>query len=105
MCSVLIVIYKIGDEDDFEYGTLEQYKEEHDFESYLVRMDQFFLVNNIVAAKRNALFITLVGPDAYATLKDLWAPINPSTVSFEKNVGKLKNHFKHFINYNIKTMV
>jgi len=44
-------------------------------------------------AKKNAWFITLIGPDTYATFKDLWSPVNPSTVSFDQMCREIKISF------------
>ncbi|KAL0891818.1 hypothetical protein ABMA27_015083 [Loxostege sticticalis] len=74
-------------------GSIENYKPGTDFNSYLERMEQFYKVNDVQAEKKVSLFLTLIGPDGYETLRNLIAPKKPSETEYEKLVEILREHY------------
>ncbi|XP_046406612.1 uncharacterized protein LOC124171478 [Ischnura elegans] len=48
-----------------------------EFNSYVERLDQFFIVNDVEETKKVPLFITLIGPETYSVLKHLLDPVTP----------------------------
>lgn len=55
-----------------------------DWNVYSERLDQYFAVNDIPDEKRSALLISVVGNDAYKTLRDLCHPILPKNKTFDE---------------------
>lgn len=64
-----------------------------DWNVYAERLDQFFEVNDIVDEKRSALLISVVGNDAYKTLRDLCHPSLPKTKPFDELCNLLKKQY------------
>ena len=78
------------------------------FTAYLERLEQFFIANSIgqcsadasqevIAAadkKKVAVFISVMGKNSYATLRDLCSPDSPKDKSFSQLCDKLKDHYK-----------
>lgn len=60
---------------------------ESDITSYIERMEQLFECNEVTDDKKVCMFLTLIGGDAYNTLKDLLSPNLPSAKSY----AELKN--------------
>ncbi|CAB3246497.1 unnamed protein product [Arctia plantaginis] len=57
-------------------------------------MEQYFFINDVTEEKKKiALFITLIGPESYETLKNLVSPEVPSSLSYTKLVEVLKGHY------------
>lgn len=55
-----------------------------DWNVYSERLEQYFEVNDIPAEKRSALLISVVGNEAYKTLRDLCHPSLPKEKPFEE---------------------
>lgn len=55
-----------------------------DWNVYSERLDQYFEVNDIPDTKRSALLISVVGNEAYKTLRDLCHPDLPKNKPFEE---------------------
>lgn len=55
-----------------------------DWNVYSERLDQYFEVNDIPNEKRSALLISVVGNEAYKTLRDLCHPALPKDKEFEE---------------------
>ena len=78
------------------------------FTAYLERLEQFFIANSIgkcsadasqevIAAadkKKVAVFISVLGKNSYAILRDLCSPDSPKDKSFSQLCDKLKDHYK-----------
>ena len=78
------------------------------FASYLERLEQFFVANDVgmVAAdaedavkkaadkKKVAVMISVIGKKPYNTLRDLCSPVSPKDKSFDELCTILKNHYK-----------
>lgn len=62
----------------------EFYCNNDDWNVYAERLDQFFAVNDIPDEKRSALLISVVGNEAYKTLRDLCHPALPKNKPFEE---------------------
>jgi len=88
-----------------------------DFTDYLDRIECYFCANDIgvvaasasstvklaAARKMTATFITLIGKDTYAILKDLCYPDQPMQCKYEDLVTKLKTHFSPTANVAAET--
>ena len=78
------------------------------FTAYLERLEQFFIANSIgqcsadasqevlAAADKEkvAVFISVMGKNSYAILRDLCSPDSPKDKSFSQLCDKLKDHYK-----------
>lgn len=62
------------------------------FDSYMERLEQYFIVNSIVEAKQKAVLITLIGSETYEVLKNLISPSKPKEVSYDTIVQVLTKH-------------
>ncbi|XP_072141807.1 uncharacterized protein [Dermacentor andersoni] len=63
------------------------------FESYLERFEHFLTANDIVDAKRLAVFLTVIGPEAYEVLRSLVVPAAPGEKSYAEVKRLLKEHY------------
>ena len=77
----------IGHVEPFRVGT-------DDWEQYEERMAQFLSVNEIEGNRKVAVFLTMVGPQAYALLSNLLAPDKPATKTYAELVETLTKHLK-----------
>ncbi|UYV60624.1 K02A2.6-like [Cordylochernes scorpioides] len=66
---------------------------DEDWDTYIERMEQYFILNNYDDKKKVPALLTFVGKDNYSLLKDLCAPIKPSTKDFESLVKIMGSHF------------
>ena len=88
-------------------GRIETYDPSEPFSTYLERLNEYFLVNNIGTAdskaeeavikvaerQKVAAFISVIGKQAYAILSDLTKPGKPNDKSFEVLTNLLKDHY------------
>ena len=77
-------------------GSIESFNpKKNEITSYLERLEQLFKCNNITTEEKKVpLLLTLIiGGEAYGVLKDLLAPVLPSTKTFEELVAELKKHY------------
>ena len=65
-----------------------------DWEQYKERMEQFFSANQIDGERKVAVFLTMVGPQAYSLLSDLLAPHKPATKTYDVLVATMTRHLK-----------
>ena len=66
-----------------------------DFNEYNERLEQYFVANNIEdASQKRAIFITVIGDEAYSLLRSLLAPEKPNTKSCEELAQTLLEHLK-----------
>ena len=73
--------------------------ESEDIESYLERLQQYFIAYDIKndggnVAKRKAILLTSIGRVAYRVLKDLSFPDAPNTKTFDQLATLLRGHYK-----------
>lgn len=64
-----------------------------DWNVYSERLDQYFEVNDIPDTKRSALLISVVGNEAYKTLRDLCHPDLPKNKPFEELCTLLQKQY------------
>lgn len=64
-----------------------------DWNVYAERLDQYFEVNDIPDEKRSALLISVVGNEAYKTLRDLCHPELPKQKPFEELCALLEKQY------------
>ena len=61
-------------------------------ETYVERVEQFFLPTDIDDAHKVPTLLSLIGGKTYALLRDLLAPEKPATKSFQQIVTTLQEH-------------
>ena len=76
-------------------GHIESYSPDNElFSSYLERVEQFFIANDIKAERKKATFLSLIGSQAYSLLKNLVSPTIPKDNSYAELVAALKKHYE-----------
>ncbi len=74
-------------------GSLREFNDkEEEWESYIERLEQYFIANNVEADKKVAVLISTVGANTYALMKDILAPTKPHTKTFAELTSVLKSH-------------
>ena len=59
------------------------------------RMEHFFIANGIDSAEqKRAVFLSVIGPSTYKTLRNLVSPEKPGEKTYEDLVAALSKHFK-----------
>ena len=78
------------------FGTINEFDVANgDFVEYNERIEQYFVANKIEdAAQRTAIFITVIGDEAYSLLRSLLAPVKPNTKSYAELAKTLIDHLK-----------
>ena len=93
---------------NFRLGSIDEYDSSETFNSYLERLEQYFLANDIgvyeadanaaaIAAadkKKVAVLISVIGKKVYGTLRDLCSPTNPKDKSFKQLCDLLADHYR-----------
>lgn len=80
-------------------GNIEQFTIGDCFVSYLDRLEQFFVINEIVNDKlKVSNFIAFVGTEVYKVLKSLASPVIPSTLEYSQIKEMLVAHFEPKVN-------
>ncbi|PAA84717.1 hypothetical protein BOX15_Mlig028849g1 [Macrostomum lignano] len=76
-------------------GTVEPFEEGKDWCAYEERVALYMSANRIKdESQKKAVFLTLIGRQCYATLRNLCSPGKPSDLSYEELVKLLKDHFQ-----------
>ena len=66
-----------------------------DWQEYVERMENFFIANGIDSAEqKRAVFLLVIGPSTYKTLRNLVSPEKPGEKAYEDLVAALSKHFK-----------
>ena len=74
-------------------GKIESFDETQEkWETYVERVEQFFLANNIDDNHKVPTLLSLIGGKTYALLRDLLTPEKPATKSFQEIVTTLQQH-------------
>uniref|UniRef100_A0A8D7ZVF2 (northern house mosquito) hypothetical protein n=1 Tax=Culex pipiens TaxID=7175 RepID=A0A8D7ZVF2_CULPI len=75
-------------------GSIAEFNGEHDdWDVYYERLEQYFEVNDVPEAKRSAFLISVIGTDAYKSLRDLCHPVVPKDKPFEELCVLLRKQF------------
>ncbi|GAA6111769.1 uncharacterized protein K02A2.6-like [Tachysurus ichikawai] len=68
-------------------GRVDEYNDaKEDFESYLERLEQWMLANEIV---ESCVFLSVIGADANKLLKNLVSPTVPNTMVYDDLIGHI----------------
>ena len=67
--------------------------EQEDFSCYAERLGQYLIANEVAEDKQNAVFLTVIGSQAYALLKSLLAPTVPSEETYANLVKTLTEYY------------
>ena len=74
-------------------GKIESFDETQEkWETYVERVEQFFLANNIDEDHQAPTLLSLMGSKTYTLLRDLLTPDKPATKSFQEIVTTLQQH-------------
>ncbi|KAI4881013.1 hypothetical protein NFI96_011262 [Prochilodus magdalenae] len=101
--TTLSVVYVVGTElrvdlhsmATFRIGQLSEYKEgQEDFESYLERLEQWMIANEVDEGKKVSVFLSVIGAEAYRLLKNLTMPAKPSSLTYKELNEKLSAYYK-----------
>ena len=77
------------------HGRLSEYNSAEDWISYVERLDQYFLANDVTEdTKKRAIFLSVVGDKTYKLIRDLVAPAKPTDKSFQALVDILTSHLE-----------
>lgn len=76
----------IGNIGEFQEG-------KETFECYSERLEQYFIANNIGEDRAVSVFLTVIGPNAYALLKSLVSPRKPKDMELKDLQDILQRHF------------
>ena len=77
------------------YGTPQEFKSECEtITAYLERLKAYYDANDIPAAKRVAVLLSIIDPNTYAILRSLMAPDSPRSKNLETITKALKNHYE-----------
>lgn len=81
-------------------GNIEPFNpDQADITTYIERIEQLFICNDVSEKKKVSLFLTLLGGEAYNVLKDLLSPQLPSQKTYTTLKETLINH------YNLKRLI
>ncbi|XP_075150498.1 uncharacterized protein LOC142224602 [Haematobia irritans] len=72
---------------------IEPYLPGENFNSWVARVEQFFVVNDVNENKQVPLFVTLIGAETYEILASLTVPLKPKDKSISKLLKILTDHF------------
>ena len=76
-------------------GSIDPYNEsQEDFDSYISRVNMYFVANDIDDAKKVASFFTLAGPKIFGLARDLLSPKKPEETTLAVILDTLCKHFK-----------
>ena len=76
------------------YGSLQEFKPEcESITSYLERLKAYYDANDIPAAKRVPVLLSVIGPQTYSILRSLTAPDTPQSKSLVQLTKALKDHY------------
>ena len=74
-------------------GKIESFDDtKENWETYVERVEQFFLANDIDDDHKVPTLLSLIGGKTYTLLRDLLAPDKPATKSFQQIVTTLQEH-------------
>ena len=68
-------------------------KDKENWNMYVERMEQFFIVNSVGKDKKVAVLLSSMGPETYRVLSDLLFPVNPKEKNFKELADCLQSHF------------
>ncbi|XP_026747966.1 uncharacterized protein LOC113508952 [Trichoplusia ni] len=62
------------------------------WDTYVDRLDQYFIANNVKSELKIATLITVVGNSAYELMVNLCTPVKPATKTYDELVAVMKGH-------------
>ena len=78
------------------FGRIQEFDgDKEEWPQYVERLGHFFLANGIENAdKKRAVFLSVVGPATYKTLRNLVSPAKPGDKTYDELVEVLAKHYK-----------
>ena len=68
-------------------------KDKENWNMYVERMEQFFIVNSVGEDKKVAVLLSSMGPETYRVLSDLLYPVKSKEKNFKELADCLQSHF------------
>ncbi|XP_043478167.1 uncharacterized protein K02A2.6-like [Leptopilina heterotoma] len=75
-------------------GSINEYSRKENWTLWFERLGQFFIANSVQENKKASLFLTLLGGEGYAILRNLCAPDLPSSKTFTELATIMKDHME-----------
>jgi hypothetical protein len=85
--SDIVMSFKVGG----TFGPFDEAKE--DIESYISRLKSTLIVSKVQEDHKVHALISVIGPQAYCTLRNLCSPVDPSTKTFDECTQLLIDHY------------
>ncbi|KMQ81816.1 hypothetical protein RF55_25133, partial [Lasius niger] len=63
-----------------------------DWETYIERLELYFVANDIAVEKQTAVLLTKISADTYTLVRDLCAPTKPKDKTFQQLVDIVSTH-------------
>lgn len=79
-------------------GNIEPFLPGENFGSWVARVEQFFIVNDVKDTKLVPLFLTLIGAETYDILASLTVPYKPKDKTLVQLMKVLTDHFEPKLN-------
>ena len=67
-------------------------KTKESFESYVERLENYMVANQIKNEQKVAVLLTAIGPETYGLLRNLVTPEKPDSKDYQELVNTLKEH-------------
>ncbi|XP_058828221.1 uncharacterized protein K02A2.6-like [Topomyia yanbarensis] len=80
------------------FGHLEPFVVGEKFDEYVSRLEQFFLVNDVPAAKKVPTLVTMAGPSLYSIAARICSPDDPCTKPYNELIQLLTTHLAPTVN-------
>ena len=75
-------------------GSISEYSMNQDWNNWYERFEQYIIANDIAEGKWTSLFLTLIGSEAYALLRNLCTPQSPSSKTLNELADLMTNYLK-----------
>lgn len=75
-------------------GSIAEFSLDDDWTSWCERLEMYIIANEVSENKKVSLFLTLLGKEGYALLRNLTTPKVPSEMSFSELQRTMKNHLQ-----------
>ena len=74
-------------------GSIPEYKIDQDWDTYQERFGEYFKANQLPEDRKVSVLITLIGEEAYKTLKNLCTPTAPAEKTYKELCDILSKQF------------
>ena len=74
-------------------------KTKESFESYVERLENYMVANQIKKEQKVAVLLTAIGPETYGLLRNLVTPEKPDSKSYQELVNTLQEHLNRVVTW------